>query len=324
MAQMLKHLDASEPVRFLIAECETAVHAADRPLLRQAVRGRRPDRHLAPVRDPQGARARRRDHRRGAGGPGLSRLPARPRPDLHPDRLLGRRPLHRPARRRGRDRAHPAPAWPTCCARTASPSSSSSSSTPTARASAAAPIPSSFADRLRYYDTAESRRRFAAAGIALAAGEQLPGRRRLRLLPDRRTSALAVVTRILEHALASRRARPTTRSTRTRTMSTSSSPPSQQFNKAVIDDPCYAALARRLRRQPALPDRLALAAAPVRRRPARNRRSSTPRSSARSRTTASCSSSACWPTRSAASARRSTRTPSSPSGSTARARASAA
>ena len=43
--------------------------------------------------------------------------------------------------------------------------------------------PGGIDERLRYYDTPESRRRFAAAGIALRQETQLPGRRRLSLLP---------------------------------------------------------------------------------------------------------------------------------------------
>ena len=69
MAQMLKHLDGSEPIRFLIAECDL-LHDPHRALLRQAVRDRRPDRHLAAVRDQEGPGARRPDRR--------GRWPSRP------------------------------------------------------------------------------------------------------------------------------------------------------------------------------------------------------------------------------------------------------
>ncbi len=78
LAQMLKLINSAEPVRFLIAECETGLHAADRPLLRQALRRRRPDRPLAALRDREGARARRHAARGGAGLARLSGLSAGP------------------------------------------------------------------------------------------------------------------------------------------------------------------------------------------------------------------------------------------------------
>ena len=108
VTQMLKHLDGSEPIRFLIAECDTPFTLLTALYFARAVRRRRPDRHLAPVRDPHRPGARGGDHRRCARGPGLSRLSARPRPDLHPDRLFRCRPLHGPAGRLRADREDPA------------------------------------------------------------------------------------------------------------------------------------------------------------------------------------------------------------------------
>ncbi len=84
------------------------VHHPDRALLRAPVRGRGADRHLAPVRDPHRPGARGRDHRRCPGRAGLPRLSAQARPHLHPDRLLRRRPLHGPARGLRADREDPA------------------------------------------------------------------------------------------------------------------------------------------------------------------------------------------------------------------------
>ena len=81
------------------------LHAADRALLRQAVRGRGQGRDLAAVRDPDRARAGRPGDRRGARRGELSRLCPAPGPALRADRLLGCRPLARPDRRRLRDRA---------------------------------------------------------------------------------------------------------------------------------------------------------------------------------------------------------------------------
>jgi phosphoenolpyruvate carboxylase len=98
--------------------------------------------------------------------------------------------------------------------------------------------PGSFVDRLRYYDTPESRRQFAAAGIALRQETSFQGGDGYLyfLAPE---SALSVTTRILEHCL---------------------DPPAEpddpfyvqqdyvdeffaaveQFNEQVIEHPCYA------------------------------------------------------------------------------------
>lgn len=60
--------------------------------------------------------------------------------------------------------------------------------------------PGSFADRLRYYDTPESRRRFSAAGIALREESSFQGGDGFLMFFDPE-AAFAVVTRILEHCL---------------------------------------------------------------------------------------------------------------------------
>ncbi len=98
--------------------------------------------------------------------------------------------------------------------------------------------PGSFPDRLRYYDTPESRRRFAAAGIALRQETSFQGGDGYLyfLAPQ---SALAVTTRILEHCLAP---------------AAEADDPFyveqdyvdeffaavEQFNKELIENPCYA------------------------------------------------------------------------------------
>jgi phosphoenolpyruvate carboxylase len=98
--------------------------------------------------------------------------------------------------------------------------------------------PGSFPDRLRYYDTPESRRRFAAAGIALRQETSFQGGDGYLyfLAPQ---SALAVTTRILEHCL---------------TPAGEADDPFyveqdyvdeffaavEQFNKELIENPCYA------------------------------------------------------------------------------------
>ncbi len=98
--------------------------------------------------------------------------------------------------------------------------------------------PGGLAERLRYYDTPESRRRFAAAGIALRQETSFQGGDGYIyfLAPE---SALAVTTRILEHCL---------------TPTGEADDPFyvqqdyvdeffaavEQFNKELIDNPCYA------------------------------------------------------------------------------------
>jgi phosphoenolpyruvate carboxylase len=67
--------------------------------------------------------------------------------------------------------------------------------------------PESFADRLAYYDTAESRRRFAAAGIRLRQETSYQGGDGyLPIMTE--TGAFAVLTRVLEHTLTEPSAEP--------------------------------------------------------------------------------------------------------------------
>jgi phosphoenolpyruvate carboxylase len=101
--------------------------------------------------------------------------------------------------------------------------------------------PSGFADRLRYYDTAESRRRFAAAGITVREESSFQGGDGYLYFLNP-TGAFAAVTRVLEHALGDH-----------------GEPEGDPFyapgahvdelfaavagfNARLIDDPCYAAL----------------------------------------------------------------------------------
>ena len=78
---------------------------ADRGLLRQAVRRRPHRRHLAAVRDAARPRDRRARHRAPPGREGLRRLCEAPEAAGAADRLLRRRPLHRPDRRDAGHRA---------------------------------------------------------------------------------------------------------------------------------------------------------------------------------------------------------------------------
>jgi phosphoenolpyruvate carboxylase len=98
--------------------------------------------------------------------------------------------------------------------------------------------PGGFADRLRYYDTPESRRRFAAAGIELREESSFQGGDGYLyfLTPE---SAFAVATRTLEHCLGPVGeaddpfyARPDYVDEFFAAVET--------FNRRVIDDPCYA------------------------------------------------------------------------------------
>ena len=239
MAQMLKHLDASEPIRFLIAECETAFTLLtalyfaklfgidDRidisPLFET---GKALDRGAAIIAEALKVPAWR-DYLRGRGRvciqTGFSdagRYIGQPAAAVAIERIrlqladllrthgLGDLEVvvfdtHGESIGRG---AHP----------------------------------SSFADRLRYYDTAESRRRFAAAGVSLREESSFQGGDGYVYFLNP-VGAFAAVTRVLEHALGERgeEADPFY------------APESHvdeffaavaKFNKAVIDDPCYAAL----------------------------------------------------------------------------------
>ena len=98
--------------------------------------------------------------------------------------------------------------------------------------------PSGLLDRFRYYDTPESRRRFAATGIALRQETSFQGGDGYIyfLAPE---SALAVTTRILEHCLA-----PTEEEDDPfyvdQDYADEFFAAVEQFNKELIENPCYA------------------------------------------------------------------------------------
>ena len=98
--------------------------------------------------------------------------------------------------------------------------------------------PGSFADRLRYYDTPESRRRVAAAGIALRQESSFQGGDGYLyfLTPQ---SALAVTARIIEHCLGPREEGEDP-FYRQRDYVDEFFAAVESFNRKVIDDPCYA------------------------------------------------------------------------------------
>lgn len=99
--------------------------------------------------------------------------------------------------------------------------------------------PGGFADRLRYYDTPESRRRFGAAGIALREETSFQGGDAyLYFLTP--ASALAVATRILEHCLEPV-GEPDDPFYAQRDYVAEFFAAVETFNRRVIDDPCYAA-----------------------------------------------------------------------------------
>lgn len=99
--------------------------------------------------------------------------------------------------------------------------------------------PSSFADRLRYYDTPESRRRFAPAGLALRQETSFQGGDGyLYFLTSR--SALAVTTRIVEHCLGEQQETDDPFYVQSDYVDEFFAAV-QSFNREVIDDPSYAA-----------------------------------------------------------------------------------
>jgi phosphoenolpyruvate carboxylase len=100
--------------------------------------------------------------------------------------------------------------------------------------------PQSLADRFRYYDTPESRRRLAAAGIRLRQESSWQGGDGYLLLMSE-ASSLAVLTRALEHALAPAEEGDDPFYADPDYVDEFQSAV-RQFNARVIDDPCYAAL----------------------------------------------------------------------------------
>lgn len=99
--------------------------------------------------------------------------------------------------------------------------------------------PGGIGDRLRYYDTPESHRRFAAAGIRFRQESSFQGGDGYLhfLTPE---SALAVTTRILEHCLTVGDAEPDDPYYVQQDYVDEFFAAVEQFNKAVIDNPCYA------------------------------------------------------------------------------------
>lgn len=99
--------------------------------------------------------------------------------------------------------------------------------------------PGSFVDRLRYYDTPESHRRFAAAGIQFRQESSFQGGDGYLyfLAPE---SALAVTTRILEHCLGPASVEADDPYYVQQDYVDEFFAAVEQFNKAVIDNPCYA------------------------------------------------------------------------------------
>lgn len=98
--------------------------------------------------------------------------------------------------------------------------------------------PGSFADRLRYHDTPESRRRLKAAGVALRQESSYQGGDGYLyfLAPQ---SALAVATRVLEHCLGPDGEADDPFYTQ-RDYVAEFFAAIESFNREVIDDPCYA------------------------------------------------------------------------------------
>lgn len=100
--------------------------------------------------------------------------------------------------------------------------------------------PESFAERLAYLDTPESRRRFAAAGLRVVQETSYQGGDGYLLLQSE-ASALAVVTRVLEHVLAPVEERPDPFYLETAYRDEFFAAV-RLFNDRVIEDPAYPAL----------------------------------------------------------------------------------
>jgi phosphoenolpyruvate carboxylase len=100
--------------------------------------------------------------------------------------------------------------------------------------------PESFAERLAYLDTPESRRRFAAAGLEVVQETSYQGGDGYLLLQSE-ASALAVVTRVLEHVLAPVEERSDPFYVETAYVDEFFAAV-RLFNDRVIEDPAYAAL----------------------------------------------------------------------------------
>ncbi|MCX8101528.1 MAG: phosphoenolpyruvate carboxylase [Geminicoccaceae bacterium] len=100
--------------------------------------------------------------------------------------------------------------------------------------------PESLAERFAYLDTPESRRRFAAAGLAVVQETSWQGGDGYLLLQSE-TSALAVVTRVLEQVLRSPEPGPDPFYSETAYVDEFFAAV-RLFNERVIDDPAYSAL----------------------------------------------------------------------------------
>ncbi len=112
IAQIVKHLDGSKPVRLLIAETETGYTLLCALWLAEPFGIADQHRDLAAVRDLGRAGAGPAHHRRGVAQPAFPRLSQEPWPAVHPVRLFRFGPLYRAGGLDllGRAAAHPASA----------------------------------------------------------------------------------------------------------------------------------------------------------------------------------------------------------------------
>jgi phosphoenolpyruvate carboxylase len=240
MAQMLKHLDAGEPIRFLIAETETAFTVLT-ALYFAKLFGVDDRIDISPLFET------RKALERGAGiidealsvAPFRDYLRARGRLCVQTGFSDAGRYLGQPAaavaieriRLRLADvlKAHGLDGLEVVIFDTHGESIGRGSH------------PSSFADRLRYYDTPESRRRFAAAGIALREESSFQGGDGYLYFLNP-SSTLAAVTRVLEHALGAEEGEENDPFYTPGAHVDELFAAVAAFNARLIDDPCYAAL----------------------------------------------------------------------------------
>ena len=200
-AQMLKYVDGTTPIRFLIAECETSFTLLT-ALYFARLFGVADKLDISPLFETTKA------FERGIKviddclqQSALRRLCPRPRPALHPDRLLRRRPASRPDDGRGHRRAAAPAPDPACWSALGFADIELVIFDTHGESIGRGAHPSSFPDRLAYVASAMSRRHFADARPACEAGGELPGRRRLRAFPGRPRGAGHAVAGVLEFAL---------------------------------------------------------------------------------------------------------------------------
>ena len=240
-----------------------SVHAARGALLCAALRRRAPRRDLAAVRDGGRPASRRPRHRRAARQPALPRLHPSAGAVLHPARVLGFGPLHRPARRGARDRAVQAAVDPALAGARARATQLAvlrhARRVDRPRRASAQPRAIAFCTRTRARSGGGSSE---LAGAAQARGE-LPGRRGVSLVRVGAHGVCGADWTCCARDSHARRPSRSTRSTRTAVGASTSFSRSRTTRSGSRGTGGYLALHQHARPQPAVPDGLARDAAAV-------------------------------------------------------------